>query len=244
MSIGGNGDDDDLEDELRRLVDEMSELTRLLEVAMTQGRREEEDEDEGEPEGDKWAHGDISPSVDSIDGYESARVEAANTTSVTRPYFSTGVFDGEQSRMEGRYQLYARGFDSLQSIRSALSKDGLDKFMRAYIKDTFDSRTTHELIDILEPSASFFGIRIVDDEMSITRRKSPITYQVVWNNFYHEDAVPWSQLRLNAPTDDEIEFIPAGIRFNELNEEMAKALYKVNRLPDKYHNILPIGFRE
>lgn len=238
MSIGGNGDDDDIEEKLDRLADELSELTRLLEMAMVQPQEPDDaGEDDDFTEGDLWQIGDRSVSVRTEGEYKRARVGAANGSETTMPRFGSNAFDNRQERLEARHSLFKQGFDNLQSIRSITSKEGFAEFMRLHAKDRWPSEEAHELIDIVEPGPAFFGINIVGDEMRISQFETPFQFLVVWNFFYFPESQPWVSLELPEPQN--IGAIRPNKTFAEFTQKLAIAAFKTNDLPAKFVANLP-----
>lgn len=242
MSIGGNGDDDDIERKLDRLVDEISELTRLLELALTAREPEAGDEDDDVTEGDLWEIGDRSVSVDTEGEYKRARVAAAKGVESTMPHFSNRAADSKQERLELRHSLFVQGFDNLQSIRSITSNDGFAEFIRLHAKSIWPSEDARELIDIVQPGPGFFGINLVGDEMTISQFETPFRFIVAWGYFYHPESQPWASLRLNEPQN--MGAIESGRTFGEFTQKLAVAAFRVNRLPAKFVSRLPEDMQE
>jgi len=239
MSIGGNGDDD-IEDELRRLTDEISELTRLLEFALVQGEEPgDEDGGEGIDRGDLWNIGTTALQVDSIEQYEELRAVAASDEETTAPMFGPNAFDSRAAQVEARYELFSRGFDSLQSAEARMSKTDFKEFVQLFVKRLVGNKATADLIKVVDPSPGFFGIRKVNNELSITRANSPLSLQVVWGEFYHPASAPWVALGKRNPPEEELDRIEPRLITADLNRNLAEAAFDIGKLPDEYAGLLP-----
>lgn len=239
-----NGGDDDIEDEIRELTEEISDLTNLLREAFTQQQREmEEDEEE---EGDLWNVGQTSLSVGSVEEYKRLRARAAKDEEMAAPYFSGKAFDSDEERIQARVELYQEGFDSLQSVMGALGDAAFAEFVREYAKEYFEAnspggaRLTKRMIDILEPSPSFFGITVVDGELTIIQPQSPLAFIKEAGAHWNYIGAPNPRLGIDEPGTEKL--IPGEMNVGEFNEELAEAIFDIRpkQLPREAVGLLPL----
>lgn len=242
--VSGNGGDD-IEDELRELTSQLSELTRLLQRGLVEGS-EPEGEDEA-PTGDLWSVGSVSPSVSSLGEFEEFRSEASTSREMLVPYFEPDAFGSFGERMDARYDLYTNGYSSLQSMNSSLSEGAFSEVINRFAKNYIGERPTvvrplaNDLVDILEPSYGFWGISVVNDNISVTERLTPLDFVVAWGEFYYPESVPWRVLGKQEP--DDIGSIRGRKTAGEVNKDLAEAIFdrKNKDLPASYVELLPPG---
>jgi hypothetical protein len=237
-----NPGDDDIDDELRELTSQLDELTRLLRRALTEGGEPQEGDDT--PSGDLWDTGSISPKVSTTGEYEEFRAEAATSTDMVVPYFEPDVFDSFEEKVDARYQLFANGYDSLQSLYTSLGEDSFSAVINKFAKDYIGERPTvvrplaTDLVDSLNPSYGFWGFSSVNDELSVTERLTPLDLVVAWGEFYHPKSRPWVVLGKREP--DEIGSVQGGKTAGEVNKDLAEAVFGRRNLdlPPEYVELL------
>ncbi len=240
MSTGGG--DDDIEDELRRLTNELSELTRLLEASMRQAGGVEEEE-EG-PSGDLWDVGNVSPKVSSVDEYQQLRSEAASTTTTAAPYFDTSIFDSFDDRVEVRYKLFKRGYDSLQSMYASVSDEVFNAILAEYAVDYLSGDDEAviplavDLVEMLRPGMGMYGVNVVGGTLSVSRRLTPLDFLVSWGEFYYPRSQPWLKLGKREPNN--LDDIRGGKSVREFNSDLAHAVFTRSSLdlPEQYVDLL------
>lgn len=242
MSIGGGGDDD-IEDKLDDLVDEIRELTSLMRFALTQGDEEFEQGEEDTGPIDLWDQG-TSVAVSSVDEFKKWRRRAANEEGVSTPYFNTDELENYSSKMDAHVDLYIKGYQNLQELRSTLGSGGFEEFVIEFAKRSSDPSVggsgaiSSELVDILEPSPSLFGIEVIEDEIRINPSLTPFNFIDSYGFIWHAAGKPDERLSLGAP-DNAIPIV-GSVTSRDMNAKMAKIIDDTRgmSLPDRYKDLL------
>lgn len=246
MSIGGNGDDDDIEEKLDRVIDELSELNRTLSRALQPA--EEIEEGEEPDQGDIWEEGQSSSRVRSVDEYKRKREQAANSPNMTLPFFGSVAFDSWEEKMQARYELFKQGYDSLESLWSGVGREAFDRIMVIYALDYLNpegrqfatTEIREDLVEILDPGAGFFGVKVVQDEVVHSEPDSPLDFRVVGGQFYHPEANPINVLNLQDVSVDDVFDSIGGMLTGEVNRKMALAILERRslELPDEHKDLV------
>jgi hypothetical protein len=242
MSIGGNGDDD-IEDKLENLTEELSELTRLLELSLRAGAGEDVvDETDQEPR-DSWDVGEISASADSLDEYKQLRVGAANSERMVQPWLTKEAYSSEDEKLELYYQSFKNGFDSLQSLKATLSKDNFNSFVGIFAYDYVEVIEA-ELVELAEPGAQLFGISKVAGNIKFSPTLSPIDLLEYYGQHYYPFSQPWRVLDVG--DGDRAERIQGRKPPGEINQSLAVSIKKRRSvtLPNEYNSLLPEDTRD
>jgi hypothetical protein len=242
MSIGGNGDDD-IEDKLENLTEELSELTRLLELSLRAGAGEDVvDETEQEPR-DSWDVGDISAGADSLDEYKQLRVGAANSQRMVQPYLTREAYSTQGEKLELYYQSFKDGFDSLQSLNATLSNDDFDSLVGIFAYDYVEVIEA-ELVELASPGAQLFGISQVAGEIKFSPTLSPLDLLEYFGQHYYPFSQPW--LTLDVGEGGRAERIQGRKPPGEINQELAVTIKKRESatLPNQYNRLLPEDMRD
>lgn len=258
MSIGGGGDDD-----IDELVDEISEtndlLRQLLQGLAGQGRPGGGGEEEGEDErrGDLWRMGDVKESAISESDYEDKRAKAARTESFTLPYVDFSFFDDDFDIVEFKVSMFMMGYDSIESARSALSKEDFEEFVREVsitMLGGTEAGLEAGLIRELEMGPSTFGINIIERTFEVpgepvAEREEVIEYQEekmamdllrIVNDHYNPGSNPATNLGFEYNRGDSERLRPLGT-IGDINERVALAAYKSTRvsMPERLKRLLP-----
>lgn len=237
----GNGPGDG--DRFDRLLDELGELTDLLRMAFTQGPGELEGEEELEGPLDMWDNG-TSVSVTTLEEFKTWRIRAATREDVSTPYFEVSEIDGLGDKIDAHVKLYNDGYQNLEELRATLGVGGFGEFVQELAKQASDpdmagtDLIADELVDILEPSPSFFGINEVEGEIQISRSLTPFSFLKVYGYTWHIIAEPGEKLGLEQP--EGVHFVIGEMSGREVNEQMAKAIDKTRglELPKRYESLL------
>ncbi len=242
MSIGDGGDDN-LEDKIEDLIDEIGNLTEMMEFLVSPQAQEvrEETEDTG-PE-DLWDEG-TSTAVRSVDEFKKWRRRAATDEGVSTPYFATSDLEDYDSKLEAHVDMYMDGFQNLQELYSTLGVSEFDDFIQEFARMSSDPSVASngviadELIDILDPSASFFGIQVIEGEVKINPALTPFSFIESYSYTWHAAAEPMKKLGLRAPED--VVPVIGSITSKEINTKMARTIDRRDdlELPDKYSDLL------
>lgn len=248
MSNGGNGGRDD--DDIDRLIDALNdtnanidELTkkvdRLVE-GMTRAAREEAG---GEPEGqvqDLWDVGKMSSgTAETPEAYARMRAQTAKSEDLGVPRIS-------RSRevvpfLVEVYRMYA---EHLQRIYFALNNDQWEEFIRR-LAVLYGAE--EELVDILNPSPSTFGVITTDKEVDVIAPKSHMNFTDAYGNYWFGADVDVSgksysgpSEALGLPEDTNAETIFGRLSDHDINKKLASAIDDRSNLslPDNYRHLL------
>lgn len=243
MSIGGGAGDDDLEDKIEDLIDEIGELTDMMEFLVSPQAQEVREQTEDGGPTDLWDEG-TSTAVRSVEEFKKWRRRAATDEGVSTPYFATDDLDDYGSKLEAHVDMYIEGFQNLQELYSTLGVDGFNDFVQEFARMSSDPSIagsgviSGELIDILDPSASFFGIQIIEGEVKLNPALTPFTFLEAYDYIWHSAAEPSKNLGLEATTD--VVPVVGSLTSKEINTKLARSIDRRDDLdlPDKYDNLL------
>lgn len=172
MSIGGDDDIDDLIRELRRTNQRLDQLVE----AIMRGTEQQESEETNQV--DLWNVGESSATVETVDEYIQERSRAANSPNITAPG-TKGVDD----LVDFFTEVYTRAGDNLQRILWALGVDLFNGFVRGVAKDY---GANDRLVDMLNPTSSFFGIEVVNREVRMRYAQTHMNFTLVsGDNYYY-----------------------------------------------------------
>ena len=239
-------DDDDIDD----LVDELREtnrnLSRLVD-AIVRGQEAAQDEgpEDAEYPVDLVTEGRYSPNVTGIVEYEQNRMSAANSDSATKPRYT-----GDRDRVEFYVNAFTSSIENTDQIRKALSKDEFDGFIQGV---AVYHGVDEELVDILEPSAGFFGFDVNEaGEVIFIPQNSHIVLLEAMGSYWNVDpdtnleperiTRPWNSLQVGTmqqldninrdfvvEPDQFLRFDPT-VQPVDKNIEMAQVIEKRNSL--------------
>jgi len=246
--------DDDIDDLLDELRNTNRNLSRLVDAIERGASREDEREAETQYPVDLWDVGRSSDSVADELQYERARMRAANSDGEAAP-----MYDGDRDRVEFYVDMFTSGIEHLDAINKKLSIGDFDKFVRELAVFYGCER---ELVEILEPSASYFGVdENRDKNIVFLENKSHFTFVSALGTFWYLEpgldpatdpiTLPWDRLNIGNPTQvenirDDFElspesFIQRGIRDEiQKNVDLAKDIRRRNDLdlPQEYFDLL------
>lgn len=240
MSIGDDPNDDD---KFNRLIDQLDELTNLLTMFLTQDVPEAAEDSGDEGPSDKWNTG-TSVSVSTVQEFQEMRSKAARSEDVSTPYFDTDDLEGYEDKMDAHVHLYMQGYQNLEELRSTLGADGFSRFVRELAKESEDPSMggsgiiAADLVDILEPSPSFFGIQEVEGDIQINAVLTPFSFIEAYGNTWHITGDPIQRLGLGQPGD--VVRVIGEMSARDINEEMAKAIDDTRglKLPEEYERLV------
>jgi hypothetical protein len=242
MSIGDGGNDD-LEDKIEDLIDEIGNLTEMMEFLVSPQAQEVKEQTEDTGPEDSWDEG-TSTAVRSVDEFKKWRRRAATEEGVSTPYFATSDLEDYDSKLKAHVNMYMKGFQNLQELYSTLGVSEFDDFIQEFAKMSSDPTVASngviadELIDILDPSASFFGIQVIEGEVEINPALTPFSFIEAYGYTWHAAAEPMKKLGLREPED--VVPVIGSITSKEINSKMAKTIDRRDdlELPDKYSDLL------
>lgn len=252
MSIGGGGDDDDID----RLVDELEETNDLLKRLVEgltrgrQGREGGEEDDEDDSQGDLWRLGDVKQSAISEEDYIEKRRRAATTESYTLPYIDFDMMPDDFDLVDFKVRMFNDGYDSIESVRSSLSNDDFGEFVwKMVVRATGGSQIGIEewIIREIEPGPGMFGISPVERRINMPDGTVRVTQDIDFNeerllvgfievgqDHFKDQSDPFGNL--GVPRDPSIiNFIRPGGTVGDLNKQLVIAAYKSSKvsLPDE-----------
>jgi len=197
-------DDDKIDDLVRELSETNRNLSRLVDsIVRGQDQQAEDGDEEPKFPVDRVTEGRYSPSVDDIVEYEKAREKAANNDTSGLP-----TYGGSQDTVDFYTDVFTASLENMDMVSNRLSKDQFDEFVGniAVIHGV-----NEELVDILEPSSSFFGVTTDKDKNVVfTPQKSHIPLLQAMGSYWHVDrnsaldpgniTEPWYKLTIGTAT--------------------------------------------
>lgn len=238
MSVGGNGDDDDLEAKIEALIAEISQLTDIFRRSM-QGR-EVEDEEDGEAI-DKWDQGSQRNPADSIDEYRSIRSQAAKNDTIVQPYLRGDDLPEGIGYVDAYTRMFTRGIVNLEEMNAGLSDDAFKEVIQRYhiLWSQVGGTNTipPELVAVADPEPGLFGVTAVGGNIVINTISSVSTFIKAYGATWSESASPADELDLPPASFD---FIGGQRTVKELNKQMASAAFNRNNveLPRRFADLL------
>jgi hypothetical protein len=246
--------DDDIDDLLDELRNTNRNLSRLVDAIERGASREDEGETETQYPVDLWDVGRSSNSVSDELQYERSRIKAASSDGVAAP-----MYNGDRDRVEFYVDMFTSVIEHLDAINKKLSNDDFDRFVREL---AIFYGCERELVEILEPSAPYFGVdENRNKNIVFLENRSHFTFVSALGTLWYlgpetdpsVDPVtfPWDSLNIGVPTQKENirgdfelspeSFIQIGSQDEiQKNIDLAKDIRRRNDLdlPQEYFDLL------
>lgn len=158
---------------------------------------------------DWWQRGTTSEAVESVREYKERRREAANSSDIVPPYFTSKAdLGGRKKPVEAYKDLFLEGYESLESLKAGLGNGQFDELIRLVVKQVLD--VDQDLVDNVMAKKEFFGVEYYDasevqgvrnptEGIHINRERTTLSLLKYDGFHWWFEAEPWIVLVLDSP---------------------------------------------